>query len=247
MMPIIRMNWFQFGHPSAWPNSSESKGILRSGSAMNAFSREPYTSSGLQACCIWAQMHLDPQYAGGSIFLERPTYSRCWYQSGVPRNAQVGWKLPAGRCNPHASMHQAWLKGTKLHFKSPTAERRNVLCVGDGGDRTHAGPLQKSRVCPPWPLGHGGISLATLCATSGAFSTYFTRRNMLEEVESISTYFNFFQPYKFNVFILKRRWKTLKLLVPIVERRWETSESLIVFYLSNEVEREWTSFNVFQQ
>jgi hypothetical protein len=40
-------------------------------------------------------------------------------------------------------------KGTKLHFKSPTAERRHVLCVGVGGDRTHAGPLQKSRVCPP--------------------------------------------------------------------------------------------------
>ena len=29
-------------------------------------------------------------------------------------------------------------KGTKLHFKSPTAERRHVLCVGVGGDRTHA-------------------------------------------------------------------------------------------------------------
>jgi hypothetical protein len=31
-----------------------------------------------------------------------------------------------------------WEKGTKLHFKSPTAERRHVLCVGVGGDRTHA-------------------------------------------------------------------------------------------------------------
>ncbi len=40
-------------------------------------------------------------------------------------------------------------KGNKLHFKSPTAERRHVLWVGVGGDRTHAGPLQKSRVCPP--------------------------------------------------------------------------------------------------
>ncbi len=29
-------------------------------------------------------------------------------------------------------------KGTKLHFKSPMAERRHVLCVGVGGDRTHA-------------------------------------------------------------------------------------------------------------
>jgi hypothetical protein len=28
--------------------------------------------------------------------------------------------------------------GTKLHFKSPTAERRHVLCVGVDGDRTHA-------------------------------------------------------------------------------------------------------------
>ncbi len=40
-------------------------------------------------------------------------------------------------------------KGTKLHFKSPTADRRHVLCVGVGGDRTDAGPPQWSRVCPP--------------------------------------------------------------------------------------------------
>ncbi len=30
------------------------------------------------------------------------------------------------------------VKETKLHFKSPTAERRHVLCVGVSGDRTHA-------------------------------------------------------------------------------------------------------------
>ncbi len=29
-------------------------------------------------------------------------------------------------------------KGTKLHFKSPMAERRHVVCVGVGVDRTHA-------------------------------------------------------------------------------------------------------------
>jgi hypothetical protein len=40
---------------------------------------------------------------------------------------------------------------TKLHFKSPTAEslRRHVLCVGVGGDRTHAARPQGSRVCAP--------------------------------------------------------------------------------------------------
>ncbi len=49
-------------------------------------------------------------------------------------------------------------QGTELHFKSPTAERRHVLCFkfGVGGDRTHAGPLRKSRVCPPEPLGYEG-------------------------------------------------------------------------------------------
>ncbi len=36
-----------------------------------------------------------------------------------------------------AQRHQP-IKGTKLHFISPTAERRHVLCVGVGGDRTHA-------------------------------------------------------------------------------------------------------------
>jgi hypothetical protein len=40
-------------------------------------------------------------------------------------------------------------KGATLHFELPMAERRHVLCVGVGGDRTHAGPLQKSGVCPP--------------------------------------------------------------------------------------------------
>ncbi len=52
----------------------------------------------------------------------------------------------------HMAVHDK-KKGTKLtsklHFKSPTAERRHVLCVGVGGDRTHAGPPQWSRVCPP--------------------------------------------------------------------------------------------------
>ncbi len=42
-----------------------------------------------------------------------------------------------------------WQKGTKLHFKSPTAERRHAFCVGVGRDRTHAGRPQWSRVCLP--------------------------------------------------------------------------------------------------
>ncbi len=29
-------------------------------------------------------------------------------------------------------------KGTKLHFKTLTTERKHILCVGVGGDRTHA-------------------------------------------------------------------------------------------------------------
>ncbi len=33
----------------------------------------------------------------------------------------------------------------KVHFKSTTAERRHVLCVGVGGDRTHAARPQGSR------------------------------------------------------------------------------------------------------
>ena len=33
-------------------------------------------------------------------------------------------------------------KGTKLHFKSPKAERRHVLCVVVGRDRTHAAPVR---------------------------------------------------------------------------------------------------------
>jgi hypothetical protein len=48
-------------------------------------------------------------------------------------------------------------QGTKLHFKSPTAERRHVLCVGVGGDRTHAGPAAR-------PNGAGYARLkATYC------------------------------------------------------------------------------------
>jgi hypothetical protein len=39
---------------------------------------------------------------------------------------------------PTARDSQQKKKGTKLQFKSPTAERRHVSCVGVGGDRTHA-------------------------------------------------------------------------------------------------------------
>ncbi len=69
-------------------------------------------------------------YAG---FLRLPTYNNC---------QQFFW-------NPFESddmniRHEA--KG--LSFIS-NRERRHVSCVGVGGDRTHAGPLRKSRVCPP--------------------------------------------------------------------------------------------------
>ncbi len=37
------------------------------------------------------------------------------------------------------------IKGTKLHFKSQTAERRHVLCVGIGGDRIHASRSRGAR------------------------------------------------------------------------------------------------------
>jgi hypothetical protein len=43
-------------------------------------------------------------------------------------------RQPTAKTEPDFILH----KGTKLHFKSPTAERRHVLCVGVGGDRTHA-------------------------------------------------------------------------------------------------------------
>ncbi len=52
--------------------------------------------------------------------------------------------LQASKKNRKYCGRREFKKGTKLHFKSPTAERRHVLCVGVGGDRTHAGPLQKS-------------------------------------------------------------------------------------------------------
>ncbi len=44
-------------------------------------------------------------------------------------------------------------KGTKLHFKSPTAERRHVLCVGVGGDRTHASRPEEQGMCTFRQLG----------------------------------------------------------------------------------------------
>ncbi len=48
-------------------------------------------------------------------------------------------------------------KGTALHFKSPMAERRHVLCVRVGGDQTHAAPLRKSEVYARLnQLGYGG-------------------------------------------------------------------------------------------
>jgi hypothetical protein len=60
-------------------------------------------------------------------------------------------------------VHLSFLKGTKFHFKSPTAERRHVLCIGVGGDRTHSARpkgagcfrlclfnIYKIIICPSW-------------------------------------------------------------------------------------------------
>ncbi len=77
------------------------------------------------------------------------------------------------------------LKGTKLHYKSPTAEWRYVLCVGVGGDRTHAARPQGSRVCPPWPLGHG-LTLQyqrRCCFTSNSRCIRFIRYKLMEKAQ----------------------------------------------------------------
>ncbi len=39
-------------------------------------------------------------------------------------------------------------KGTKLHFKLPTAERRHILCVGVWWGPNPRNPPRSSRVCP---------------------------------------------------------------------------------------------------
>jgi hypothetical protein len=48
----------------------------------------------------------------------------------------------------------------ELHFNSPTAERRRVLCVGVGGDRTHAAHLGGAgHALANWAGGGGQNSL----------------------------------------------------------------------------------------
>jgi hypothetical protein len=43
-------------------------------------------------------------------------------------------KMEGGQPGPSTSSNMIGGKGTKLHCKSPTAERRHVWCVAVGGD-----------------------------------------------------------------------------------------------------------------
>jgi hypothetical protein len=64
-----------------------------------------------------------------------------WRKGQRPRSTQRVGRWTTGQClclSRMDSTGSTLYKGTKLHFKSPTAERRHVLCVGVGGDRTHA-------------------------------------------------------------------------------------------------------------
>jgi hypothetical protein len=73
------------------------------------------------------------------------------HRSAVTRRVSAELTGPATICSAQCNVRVGFarpVKGTKLHFKSPTAERRHVLCVGVGGDRTHAARPQGSRVCP---------------------------------------------------------------------------------------------------
>ncbi len=67
------------------------------------------------------------------------------------------WK--GSRAVPRLTMHLCMLDLTcgpvvavsmdQASFQIANGKGKKVLCVGVGEDRTHAGPLQKSRVCPP--------------------------------------------------------------------------------------------------
>jgi hypothetical protein len=62
-------------------------------------------------------------------------------------------------------------KGTKLHFKSPTAKRRNVLCVGVGHCWQGSNPRRPPRRTP------GGAGYVSLChlGLGGAYDTCYEK------------------------------------------------------------------------
>jgi hypothetical protein len=101
------------------------------------------------------------RYRGGarSLYARRHCHGNCntiRFLCSPPEQMCVRWTYEK---NPVLSRSDKIViidKGTKVHFKSPTADRRHVLCVGVGRDRTHSARFQRSRVCPPWPLGHSG-------------------------------------------------------------------------------------------
>ena len=62
-----------------------------------------------------------------------------WHVSGQPDSKPVSCNSYIYcHCHDSGTLMSLNVSGTKLHFKSPTAERRHVLCFGVGGDRTHA-------------------------------------------------------------------------------------------------------------
>ena len=60
-----------------------------------------------------------------------PLYVSYWQQP-CPTHGPIG--PPNGGSIRQESSSRSVKKGTKLHFKSPTAERAHVLCVGVGRD-----------------------------------------------------------------------------------------------------------------
>ncbi len=65
----------------------------------------------------------------------------CQHYSPVTINRFVEgdrWNSSKLSTNSENGRDKSWQDRTKLHFKSPTAERRHVLCIGVGGDRIHA-------------------------------------------------------------------------------------------------------------
>jgi hypothetical protein len=110
--------------------------------------------------CFSGQESLEVSYLHDSMKISKRNDFGCGPESFLRKNciAISRWKWFDCLVMLAAVAHSS--KGTKLHFKSPTAERRHVLCVGVGGDRTHAGPLQKSRPS-------AGYARPNLSATGG--------------------------------------------------------------------------------
>ncbi len=79
-------------------------------------------------------------------------------------------------------------KGTKLHFKSLTAERRHMMCFGADGDLTHAARPRGAEYARLCELGWGDMDIILNKVTDNRISNQITGYRVINKIRTSDTF-----------------------------------------------------------